>query len=213
MKKTLFFAVALASFFACADKNKEANSPEEKIESVNDTISRTETDTVVWVKDHASTELKNEKEEDATELKVTASNDLKVDYASFGNKISKEKALTSQQMIDKYKSLKSGDTVSIKFKSKIKSVCKKKGCWMKLELPAANESFVRFKDYGFFVPLNADEGNHEAIVSGKAFLTETTVAELKHYAKDGGKSQAEIDKITQPKFTYAFLADGVLISK
>ncbi len=61
------------------------------------------------------------------------------------------------------------------------------------------------------MPLNAD--NSEAIVSGKAFVDEISVAELQHYAKDGGKSQAEIDKITQPKITYAFQADSILISK
>lgn len=82
---------------------------------------------------------------------------------------------------------------------------------MKMELAGQTESFIRFKDYGFFVPLNAD--NQEAIVSGRAFVDEISVAELKHYAKDGGKSQEEIDKITQPKITYAFQADGVLISK
>ena len=70
---------------------------------------------------------------------------------------------------------------------------------------------VTFKDYGFFVPLNAD--NSEAIVNGYAFIDVVSVKELKHYAKDGGKSQAEIDKITKPEVTYAFRATGVLIKK
>ena len=82
---------------------------------------------------------------------------------------------------------------------------------MKMDLADNKESFIRFKDYGFFVPLNAD--NSEAVVSGKAFLDVISVDELRHYAKDGGKSQEEIDKITQPKTTYAFQADGVLIQE
>lgn len=82
---------------------------------------------------------------------------------------------------------------------------------MKMDLADKKESFVRFKDYGFFVPLNAD--NSDAIVSGIAYIDEISVDELKHYAKDGGKSQEEIDKITSPKITYAFQADGVLIQQ
>lgn len=82
---------------------------------------------------------------------------------------------------------------------------------MAMELPGGKESFVKFKDYAFFVPLNAAE--QEAIISGKAFISETSVAQLKHYAKDGGKSETEIAKITEPKIEYKFMADGVLISK
>ena len=82
---------------------------------------------------------------------------------------------------------------------------------MKMDLADKKESFVRFKDYGFFVPVDADQS--EAIISGRAYVEEISVAEQKHYAKDGGKSQEEIDKITTPKVTYAFEADGVLIQQ
>jgi hypothetical protein len=40
-----------------------------------------------------------------------------------------------------------------------------------------------------------------------------SVDELRHYAKDAGKSQASIDSIINPETTYSFLADGVLIQK
>lgn len=132
-------------------------------------------------------------------------------YASFGAKISPAKALTKEQMFKKYAGLKKGDTLQVKFKSRIHAVCKKKGCWMTLDLKDEERAFVKFKDYEFFVPLNAD--GSDAIVSGKAFVSIESVAEQKHYAKDGGKSQAEIDKITKPKRTYGFMADGVLIAK
>jgi hypothetical protein len=59
--------------------------------------------------------------------------------------------------------------------------------------------------------MNAD--NSTAIVNGKAFVDVVSVDELKHYAKDGGKSAAEIAKITKPETTYAFTADGVYIKK
>jgi ribosomal protein L4 len=45
------------------------------------------------------------------------------------------------------------------------------------------------------------------------FVDVVSVDELKHYAKDGGKSAAEIAKITKPEVTYSFLATGVYIRK
>lgn len=131
------------------------------------------------------------------------------DYTVFGEKFTPKKVLSTADMTKKYKSMKQGDTLKLQFKGKVKEVCKKKGCWMSIALPGEKESFVRFKDYGFFVPKNAD--GSEAIVNGKAYLDVVSVAELKHYAKDGGKSQQEIDAIKQPKITYAFMADGVLM--
>lgn len=132
-------------------------------------------------------------------------------YAMFGDSISVDKAMTSEEMTKKYETLKEGDTLNVKFKSKIKAVCKKKGCWMNLALADEKESFVKFKDYAFFVPRNAE--NQEAVVSGKAFVSIESVDELKHYAKDAGKSQAAIDSIVAPKTTYSFMADGVLIKQ
>lgn len=133
------------------------------------------------------------------------------DYASFGEKFKVAKVYNKAEMMKKYKKLKKGDTLVVQFESTIKSVCKKKGCWMKLALKDDNSSFVKFKDYAFFVPLNAD--NSDAIVSGKMFVDVESVEELRHYAKDAGKSAAEIAKITEPEVTYAFLADGVYIKK
>jgi hypothetical protein len=133
------------------------------------------------------------------------------DYASFGEKFTPNKVLSNKEMLKKYKTLKKGDSVSVKFKTTIKEVCKKKGCWMSLDLTDNKESFVKFKDYAFFVPLNADKS--DAIVNGVAFIEVVSVDELRHYAKDGGKSAAEIKKITKPEIKYAFTATGVLIKK
>ena len=107
--------------------------------------------------------------------------------------------------------MKEDDTLNVKFKSKINGVCQKKGCWMTMDLGEEKEAFVKFKDYAFFVPMNAE--NQDAVISGKAFVSVETVADQKHYAKDAGKSQAAIDSITEPKITYSFMADGVLIRK
>ncbi|AWH86996.1 DUF4920 domain-containing protein [Flavobacterium album] len=207
--------MALIAFTACQkNKETEVKTEETVIETGKDTV-HVDTDTVSAAEtekpaDAVAATPAPAVEEKAIEV-VKPATDIKVEYASFGAKIKADKALTKEQMIQKYKSLKVGDTVAVKFKSKIKDVCQKKGCWMAMELPGGKESFVKFKDYAFFVPLNA--ASSEAIVSGKAFVSETSVAQLRHYAKDGGKSEAEIAKITQPEMEYKFMADGVLISK
>ena len=134
-----------------------------------------------------------------------------VEYASYGEKISDENVISKELAAQKFETLKEGDTINLKFASKINEVCKAKGCWMKLDLGNSKESMVRFKDYGFFVPLDAD--NKEVIVNGKAYVTKISVDELKHYAKDGGKTEEEIAAIIEPEFTYAFEADGVLMKK
>ena len=133
------------------------------------------------------------------------------EYASFGDSISNEQALTADEMAKKFETLKVGDTIEVKFKSKINSVCKKKGCWMNVGLAKDKEAFVKFKDYAFFVPKNAE--NQEVVVNGKAYVSIESIDELKHYAEDAGKSKAAIDSIIAPKTNYSFMANGVLIKK
>lgn len=132
-------------------------------------------------------------------------------YDSFGEKITLDKAITSEELLAKFKTMKAGDTLNVKFASSIKEVCSKKGCWMKLPLDKDTETMVRFKDYGFFMPL--DSQGREVVLNGKAFIKETSVKELQHYAEDAGKSKEEIAKITEPKVEFTFEADGVLMKK
>ena len=134
--------------------------------------------------------------------------EVSVNYQSFGEQITDEEVLTKDEMIEKYQNLKEGDTVEVKFSSKVNSVCQSKGCWMRLDM-GDNESFVKFKDYAFFMP--KDIAGQEVIVDGKAFVEQTSVEDLKHFAKDAGKSQDEIDAITETKLTLSFLSSGVLI--
>lgn len=146
-----------------------------------------------------------------TEKKSTPEIDeIAMNFDAFGDKISADKAMTSAEMFAKYNSMNVGDTVAVKFASNINEVCSKKGCWMKLPI-GEKEAMVRFKDYGFFMPLNSKD--REVIVEGKAFVKITPVEELQHYAEDAGKSAAEIAKITVPKREFAFEANGVLMKK
>ncbi|MBA4155450.1 DUF4920 domain-containing protein [Flavobacterium sp.] len=132
-------------------------------------------------------------------------------FQSFGDSITAEGAITKEELLAKFETLKEGDTIEVKFRSEIKDVCQKKGCWMNMNLSNDKNTFVRFKDYGFFMPFNA--AGSEAIVNGKAFISVESVDELKHYAKDAGKSQVAIDSITEPKVSYSFLSNGVLIKE
>ena len=98
---------------------------------------------------------------------------------------------------------------NIQIEGKIKSTCKMKGCWMELDV-ADKTIFVRFKNYGFFVPKEGAEGK-TAILNGKLSIDTLSVAELRHYAQDAGKSKQEISSIENQEITMSFLAEGVII--
>ena len=88
-------------------------------------------------------------------------------------------------------------------------VCPKKGCWMNVKVNT-DTVFVKFKDYGFFVPKNGIEGK-KAVINGILSTETVSVKELQHYAEDAGKSELEISKINKPEIKFSFLADGIII--
>tara|TARA_B100000900_G_C20506988_1_gene686292 strand:+ start:512 stop:970 length:459 start_codon:yes stop_codon:yes gene_type:complete len=99
----------------------------------------------------------------------------------------------------------------IKIKGEILSTCPKKGCWMRIRAEE-DTIFVRFKDYGFFVPKQGVEGK-EVIINGDLSVDTLTVPQLRHYAEDAGKTLREIKKINDPEITLSFLATGVIIKE
>ncbi len=131
-----------------------------------------------------------------------------VTYHPYGEGITAEGAMSEAEMAEKFKNLKSGDTLNVKFSSEVKEVCQNKGCWMKIDLDG-DVGMVRFKDYAFFMP--KDIAGQEVIVAGKAYIEEMSVEDQRHYAEDAGKTPEEIAAITEPKTTFAFEANGVLI--
>ncbi len=124
----------------------------------------------------------------------------------FGEKIDPSKSQSLDQVISE---LETTDEVETKIKGTVTSVCKKKGCWMTVESETGEEIFVKFKDYGFFMPL-ACEGQ-QVVMRGKAYTEITSVDELRHYAEDEGKSEEEIQKITEPLKELKFMSDGVVL--
>lgn len=125
---------------------------------------------------------------------------------SYGAAINKDGAVDVKTLPAKMKGQKS---MNVKISGDIVAACKVKGCWMTADLGNGETMRIRFKDYGFFVP--KDAGGDFFYAQGTASWDTTSVAQLQHYAEDGGKSAEEIAKITEPKIELVFLAEGVLI--
>ena len=104
------------------------------------------------------------------------------------------------------------DDLSIsKVEGEIIDVCPKKGCWMNVKV-AEDTLFVKFKDYGFFVPTDGVQGK-KVYMSGEIFKDTISVARLRHYAEDAKKPESEIMSITEPEFMLNMIADGVAIKE
>lgn len=97
----------------------------------------------------------------------------------------------------------------LKIKGVVKEVCQNKGCWLTMTLDNGDEMRVTFKDYKIFVP--KDLGGKEVVLDGFAYTDTTSIEKLRHYAKDAGKTEAEIAAITSPKEQIAFEAKGVVV--
>ena len=101
------------------------------------------------------------------------------------------------------------DSMEVKVTATINECCQKKGCWMMVDMGNGEEMRVKFKDYGFFVP--KDAAGRTATMEGWAYKSTLSVDEYKHYLKDGGATQEEIDAVTEPKDEWSFMAHGVII--
>ncbi len=128
-------------------------------------------------------------------------------FSYYGEKITADNYVSFPDMM---KILESKGEFSGKVKGKVVDVCQKKGCWMTLN--SGNETddvFVKFKDYGFFMPF--DLGGSTVVVRGTAKKEITSVKMLRHYAMDGGATKEEAEKITEPETSFRFMADGVVV--
>lgn len=126
--------------------------------------------------------------------------------AYFGEEINMDDAVASSEVTSK---LADQQEMDMKVAATINTCCQKKGCWMTVSLGEEDEMMVRFKDYGFFVPKDAD--GYDAVFEGRVFRDTVDVATLQHYAEDAGKTTEEIEAITEPEIRLAFEASGVAI--
>lgn len=130
----------------------------------------------------------------------------KVSSVSYGEKITEDNAIEAATIISQ---ISGKDSIDAKLKGKIVDVCQKKGCWVNVDLGNNKTMRVSFKDYAFFVP--KDAGGKSVVIDGRAYNSTTSVDELRHYAKDAGKSDEEISKIIKPESEITFEAKGVII--
>jgi hypothetical protein len=153
----------------------------------------------------SSNEQKNlEAATEETEL-TTTSEEKKKDE-KYGAEITVENAIAVSEIPA---ILAKQDSAELKVIGKIGECCQKKGCWMKVPISDDQEMFVRFKDYGFFVPMDSE--GKEIVMEGKVKKEVIPVAQLRHYAEDAGKSKEEIEKITEDEVKISFMATGVII--
>lgn len=92
---------------------------------------------------------------------------------------------------------------TVRVGGKVTKVCKKKGCWMALQgTDPKHSARITFKDYGFFVPLDAD--GKAAVVEGVVEVKQLSEAMRKHLAEDEGTT---VDKV--PATELRMVATGV----
>jgi hypothetical protein len=129
-----------------------------------------------------------------------------IELEYYGDEITEEGAIEAAQLLALM-----GDAMEkeAKLVATIEECCQKKGCWMKVDMGNGKTMRVTFKDYGFFVPMDA--AGRQVVMDGVATMEETSVEALRHYAEDAGKSKEEIEAITEPKRELVFEARGVIL--
>lgn len=143
----------------------------------------------------ASTQLSAQSTKDFGEVKVEAA-----------------KAVSGDDLLTVIKTMKASgkEMTDVTITGPIEGVCQAKGCWMTMVLADGQKMTIKFKDYAFFMPMDA--AGRTFIAHGKLFTKTTSVEELRHLAEDAGKSKKEIKKIKKPKQEIRFEADGVTLS-
>ncbi|MAD78393.1 MAG: hypothetical protein CMJ51_03365 [Planctomycetaceae bacterium] len=98
---------------------------------------------------------------------------------------------------------------SVALTGRIEDVCMVKGCWMKVQEDDGSEVLVRFRDYGFFVPMNAR--GRLVVAEGQRQVRTFNQEQRRHLASDAGATDAEIEAITGSTTETIFIADGTWI--
>lgn len=122
---------------------------------------------------------------------------------TFGASIKQTKIMKLSEVLANSDKLASKEVLT---SGKVERVCQKKGCWMIIK-DGDQQVRVTFKGYKFFMPLSIAGKTIKA--QGLVSVKTQSVDEQKHFLKDEGRPQADIDKITKPLKTFAFVASGV----
>jgi hypothetical protein len=129
---------------------------------------------------------------------------------TFGETFEAKKVMNYDKFLKK---MSKKDGMDVVLKGKVAAVCQSKGCWMNIvsDKNPDQSTVVKFKDYGFFVPM--DISGQTVIMKGQAYKEKTSVDELRHLAEDAGKSKAEVAAINEAKEELKFMATGVILVK
>ena len=140
-------------------------------------------------------------------LIISCSNNIQEKQIFGDQNITEEGKISGLELLN---TLALNDSAQVKVEAKINSICQKKGCWMYVDLGDTTEMLVRFKDYEFFVPMDATD--KIAMIEGIAKVDTLSVEWQKHLKEDANASQEEIDAISEPKIMYSIAeATGVII--
>ncbi len=126
--------------------------------------------------------------------------------AIYGEKTTGDGAIPATSLTAKMQGHRS---LAVKITGTVTSVCQKEGCWLLVDIGEGKMMRVRFKDHAFVVPKNIS--GKTVVLDGRAYTTTTSVDMLRHYAMDAGKSQDEIEKITEPEVNLNFEARSVVV--
>lgn len=147
----------------------------------------------------ACSQKNNEKAEDKIEL-----------GEAYGPaKVAIEKAVSVQEFFSDFEQKEGPEEYTIE--GKIVEVCTKAGCWVGIDDGNDDYFMVRFKDH-FTIPLDT-KLNTDAYMHGVATWDSIPVQTLKEEALAEGKAKEEVDQITQPKYIFSFVADGIVLKK
>lgn len=125
---------------------------------------------------------------------------------NFGEEITADEAISAQNLPQL---LEGKETVEVKLTGDVAAVCQMSGCWVDIDMGNDEIIHVTFKDDSFLLPKDAT--GKTAVIEGIATYEEIPVEMLKHMAEDEGRTQEEIDAITEPKLEYTFVAKGVIL--
>lgn len=103
----------------------------------------------------------------------------------------------------------------VRVQGTVAKVCQMKGCWLTFETTASAPVRVQVPrdSAGYVFTFPTDLGAADVIVEGTVTSDSTDVETLRHFAEDEGRSQEEIDAITEPERTIILTARGALVRR
>jgi hypothetical protein len=128
--------------------------------------------------------------------------------SAFGAVVTADKAVSVEEMVKALQAKEGEKKMDVKVQGVVVEVCQAEGCWLRMKNSDGN-IMVRMKDHKWFVPTALN--GKTIVLEGTAEIKETSVAQLKHYAEDAGKSKAEIDAIKEPKKEVLVQAKGIVV--